>query len=328
MADLDDVVQSVPSLYISLSYAPPHDQHTVLAAFILSTQSQAKCKVISLATGTKCLPTVKYPKRGEALHDCHAEIVARRGALRWFLEEIVRHHDSQQSPWIYFDSKSRRYRLCTGTRLCLYISTLPCTSIIFHQTPMAHVATSLAGGDASMRYLAASQDEEMARLKDSSPPPPPVPTLASHTTSICRGRDGYSRLGVLRTKPGRADSPSTSCMSCSDKMATWNVHGIQGALGSYILHPLYIDAIVIGDVPGGGSSLRQTILQEDCERAFWGRVANVDGKKKTATAHEALTIVVFPRRLVTMWIFRAQARCSLYECAVRAFQSGIGAGRS
>lgn len=143
------------------------------------------------------------------------------------------------------------------------------SSIRHHST----VATAPVGGDASMRYLAASQEEEMARLKDTSPPVLSNPD--STTTSLSRGRDGYSRLGVLRTKPGRADSPSTLCMSCSDKIAAWNVHGIQGALGSYVLLPLYIDAVVIGDVPSDDISLRQMI--QDCERAFWDRVAIVSG---------------------------------------------------
>ena len=131
MSDRDDVVHSVLNRYITFSYNPPHNQHTVLAAFVLSSQSQPNCKVIGLATGTKCLPMVKYPVRGEALHDCHAEIVARRAALRWFLEEIARHHDSQQSPWICLDSKSGKYRIRAGVRLWLYISTLPCTPICF-----------------------------------------------------------------------------------------------------------------------------------------------------------------------------------------------------
>ncbi len=131
MSDRDDVVHSVLNRYITFSYNPPHNRHTVLAAFVLSSQSQPNCKVIGLATGTKCHPMVKYPVRGEALHDCHAEIVARRAALRWFLEEIARHHDSQQSPWICLDSKSGKYRIRAGVRLWLYISTLPCTPICF-----------------------------------------------------------------------------------------------------------------------------------------------------------------------------------------------------
>ena len=117
-----------------------------------------------------------------------------------------------------------------------------------------------------MRYLATTQDSSIATLKDSSIFPSLSPTTAS------RGRDNYSRLGVLRTKPGRADSPPTLCMSCSDKIARWNVLGIQGALGSLVLEPIYITEIVIGEV---GEEMK-----EECERAFWRRLEGVDSSGK------------------------------------------------
>ncbi|KAM6495697.1 Adenosine deaminase/editase [Amanita muscaria] len=258
MTIFDDAVRSLLDKYASLSYEPPHNQFTVLAAFFLYLPDSSTHKVISLATGTKCLPTVKLPTRGEALHDSHAEVVARRAAVRWFLEEIGRCHDSQPSQWITWDSERRRYSLHAGVQLNLYISTLPC-------------------GDASTRFLAATQDDEMARLKDSAPTPPsldlPAPALP---LTISRGRDGYSLLGVLRTKPGRADSPATICMSCSDKIASWNVHGIQGALGSLVLEPLYINTVIIGEVlnPDRVDNLRR-VVEEDCERGLWARVADV-----------------------------------------------------
>jgi tRNA-specific adenosine deaminase 1 len=61
-------------------------------------------------------------------------------------------------------------------------------------------------------------------------------------------------------------------MSCSDKIARWNVLGIQGALGARFLEPLYLAAIVIGDV-----SLEMKIGRENCERAFWGRLGDING---------------------------------------------------
>lgn len=118
-----------------------------------------------------------------------------------------------------------------------------------------------------MRFLANFQDPEMAQLKESTPfeaQPPDVPW---------RGRNNYHCYGVLRTKPGRADSPLTASMSCSDKIAAWNVLGLQGALGSLLFMPLYVDSIVIGEISQG---IRNAVL-EDCRRAFWERIEDLEG---------------------------------------------------
>lgn len=113
-----------------------------------------------------------------------------------------------------------------------------------------------------MGFIAAYQDEKMTKLKSSGVFEPLPPGTAS------RGRDNYALFGVLRTKPGRADSPPTLSMSCSDKIARWNVLGIQGALGSNLLSPIYISHIIIGEV---NENLWGDI-KVDCERALWGRL--------------------------------------------------------
>lgn len=250
-------VHSILKVYSSTSYSPPASQYTIAASFFLTRSSSPDCKVISVATGTKCLPTARLPSTGEAVHDSHAEVLARRGAIRWFLEEIGRCHDgttkvrdsdmksntAYQTDWICQSSQHGRYKLRDDVQIHLYVSTVPC-------------------GDASTRLLACMQDEEMATLKDSMVIPSLNPNAAS------RGRDDYSRLGVLRTKPGRADSPPTLCMSCSDKIASWNVLGFQGALAARFFEPLYLSTVVIGEVPLD----MQDTVKDDCERAFWKRL--------------------------------------------------------
>jgi tRNA-specific adenosine deaminase 1 len=82
-------------------------------------------------------------------------------------------------------------------------------SSLRHFTPKIHFYTSSAPcGDSSMSLTISAQSDPTPWTPDETAPP-----------THMRGRGYFSHLGVVRTKPGRADSPETFSKSCSDKLA-------------------------------------------------------------------------------------------------------------
>ena len=112
-----------------------------------------------------------------------------------------------------------------------------------------------------MFSLAIVQDSVMSQLKSDSGDVDPA-------QEVLRGRNGYEAKGALRTKPGRADSKPTLSMSCSDKIAMWSLVGLQGALLSEFMQPIYLDQLVFGGVK---SDIGEIVLRE-CQRAFISRL--------------------------------------------------------
>lgn len=124
-----DTVSSMVLLnYVKQKLRPPDGQFTILAGFVLCNAEEAQ--VISLGTGSKCLPAARLPKTGDALHDSHAEVLSRRGAIRWFLEEITRvcSAPGTVSSWIR-RMEDGNFALEGGVTLNMYISTVPCRLI-------------------------------------------------------------------------------------------------------------------------------------------------------------------------------------------------------
>ncbi|WVF67312.1 hypothetical protein IAT40_002063 [Kwoniella sp. CBS 6097] len=310
---------------------------------------------VSLGTGVKCLPYSKLSVHGDTLHDCHAEIIARRGFVRWLLYQarlLARRElmvANTREPELEAEAKDEElfvewkedgsFGLKKGLETWLYVSMLPCgdASTLYtaaHQSASEASqwveADKAASNSASIPVsTSASTSTSNSSLASTSEPASiTIPTPAARsiivdrdvsseafavssagsrsisisdpicdaiqgipTTAVARGRNGYTSLSTLRTKPGRPDSIPSISMSCSDKLASYSVLGLQGALMTNLYHqPIYLDGIVIGGVDvadhfgegdGDGSAVDEqawrTRIKGEVERALWVRLEGMQG---------------------------------------------------
>ncbi|RDA93840.1 hypothetical protein CP533_6396 [Ophiocordyceps camponoti-saundersi (nom. inval.)] len=214
---------------------------------------------LSLATGMKCLPAARLPSAaGNVLHDWHAEILAIRAFNRLVLDECRSLSQDQDlaTDLLVFTPSPRDdtppFRIRPGVKLHMYCSEAPC-------------------GDASMELVMAAQP-------DASPWDEPSPdSSSSSSASPLPGRGHFSRLGIVRRKPSRADAPPSASKSCSDKLALKQCTSLLSSLTSLLVQPsnAYIHTLILPvsqHVPAA------------CERAFasTGRMNPVAASAATA----------------------------------------------
>ncbi len=253
---------------------PQGHEHTVLAGIAVSFEGKGDPKggravFVVLASGTKCLPAASR-NDGLAVHDSHAEVLARRTMVRWLMDELFAMYAGKPSAVLEVGNTGR---VCVrdGVAFHLVVSGAPCgdCSIVVLEGSDRLDGVGEPGKADQDRVSGRNSFREGSRvgLDDCA-------TAASvkrhrtgakmvHVSSILPRQEEVERAAqktcVVRRKPGRG--LPTSSTSCSDKILRWMHLGFQGCL----MRSLLDEPLRFGSITAAAAS--QVALQ----RGVWGR---------------------------------------------------------
>ena len=196
-------------------------------ACIIQTDENNAMKIIAVGTGTKCLGQNELSSNGDLVSDSHAEVIARRSFQLYLYDQVEKAILQKHSILKITKNEDGTgfCELCHGVNFHLFVSHLPC-------------------GDAAIFDIV---DSKPASESDDDVPAKKL-KLEVHRTGAKLAERLYEDVqcvGKCRIKPGKGDP--TLSMSCSDKIAKWQILGLQGSLlGNFIPEPIVLSAVIIG----------------------------------------------------------------------------------
>jgi len=234
-------------------FVSPNARRKVLAGIVMTSsadddQAASTAKVISLGTGTKCINGEYMSDKGLALNDCHAEIIARRGLLRFFYDQLKLHLEADEdkrnsSIFEERDDGQPGFQLKGEIQFHLYISTSPCGDARIFSPHEVNTTEGESSADRHPNRRARGQ----LRTKIES---------GEGTIPVRNATNG------IQTWDGVLQGERLLTMSCSDKLSKWNIVGLQGSLLSHFLEPIYLDSVILGSL----------YHAEHLSRAMYGRL--------------------------------------------------------
>lgn len=211
------------------NFTSPHARRKVLSGVVMTTGTDVKdAQVICVSTGTKCINGEYMSDRGLALNDCHAEIITRRSLIRFLysqLEYFLSNNPEDHARSVFRRCETHGYQLKENVQFHLYISTSPCGDARIFSP---HEAAVEDQGDRHPNRKARGQLRTKIESGEGT-----IPVRTSNT---------------IQTWDGVLQGERLLTMSCSDKIARWNVVGVQGSLMSYFSGPIYFSSIILGSL--------------------------------------------------------------------------------
>ncbi|XP_014396274.1 PREDICTED: double-stranded RNA-specific adenosine deaminase isoform X4 [Myotis brandtii] len=210
------------------SFQPSLLGRKILAAIIMKKDSKDLGVVVSLGTGNRCVKGDSLSLKGETVNDCHAEIISRRGFIRFLYSELMKYNPQTAKDSIFELAKGgKRLQIKKTVSFHLYISTAPCGDGALFDKSCSDRAV-----ESTDRHYPVFENPKQGKLRTKVENG--EGTIPVESSDIVPTWDGI-RLGErLRT------------MSCSDKILRWNVLGLQGALLTHFLQPVYLKSVTLG----------------------------------------------------------------------------------
>lgn len=187
--------------------------YKVIAGVVKSIDDDRnRLTVVSIGTGSKFLYEKHLNSNGNAVHDTHAEVVARRGFIRYIYNQTRQYIATNPSNSIFeeTDCANGKFRLKSGIKFHLYVSTAPCGD--------ARVHSHVNGKNSAHSII----PEGQLRTK------------------------GQGALTIKKDATSLEDIHNVN-MSCSAKLLRWNMLGVQGALLSELIEPIYFTSMIFGE---------------------------------------------------------------------------------
>lgn len=220
---------------------PADKEWTVLSA-ILKSQN-GSIEVVALGTGTKCIGSSQMSAKGDILNDSHAEICCRRAFLRYLLHEMSMCGKEIQENIFEFNKMTFKFKLKENIKFHLFTTAVPC-------------------GDANIFPAPESEEPPTKKFKISDTVGFTGAKLFEHSNANRAIKDEMEQIeGEIRIKPGKGIR--TLSLSCSDKMARWNLMGVQGCmLFSLMEVPIYLSSFVLcGNVEHSLMALERALYE-------------------------------------------------------------------
>ncbi|NXQ12344.1 DSRAD deaminase, partial [Peucedramus taeniatus] len=259
----------------------------ILAAIIMRRGDKGLGVVVSIGTGNRCVKGEELSLKGETVNDCHAEIISRRGFVRFLYSELMKYDPSNPSSAeesIFEQAGEKKLKIKSSVTFHLYVSTAPCGDGALFDKSCSDQANEMGQPQHQPLFENPKQGKLRTKVENGEG------TIPVESSDIVPTWDGIQHGERLRT------------MSCSDKILRWNILGLQGALLSHFLEPVYLHSLTLGYLYSQGHLTRAiccrmerdgSTLKEKLQAPYHinhpevGRVSVYDSARQTGKTKES-----------------------------------------